>query len=819
MSNISLSGDSQYDSFSSSSISALTMVDLPNLPGIRSRIATINPKIYKQYIDYKGIKTNSLSDEHSLFSEDNSLIYQSNQFDNHKSLVELTRSISAYPPSTSNYNDLSSRYSLKSKSNDQLNHNHLLPYTNLTNVPSYIQTINPNGKICRFEAYFNDSSKNNLIRTRIVNILYYLIDDTIEIIEPKVNNSGSIEGKLLKRHKIKKINNKKSYKSLSLSPVKSSNRSLYSSPSRSTVNSLTTSPIKPLTSYSNNRVDNELSISSSVSSLTLNESDYYTIHDFHAGAELNFYNTIYTIMNCDNTTLNYFNNTLNQSFGSPISIPNIQDIDACYISSTHGLRGKYNKQTNQLINKHKDILKLSTSSSNYTLESKQFFEYDKLTLRFYGVWDNRDHLYGDVIHVCVHYRLADDTIEIIPDHHYVNEKHLFTDMKTILKSTKIYKDRSKHQILFNPDFMNKNLSINVADHITSQITNELSTHSNDLTSDPSTYLSPILSNNLSNELPNKLKNDSTSQLDNEERDFYHWSDFYIGYRLQITAVDILLYDADNFTRTFYQSNELELDDRLDYKRILDQKFKHKHETVYGTRRNSNATLYTTPTTNTDSYTIPYRLSLIPEQPHKDGQKLKNFQGMFLRFQIKFVSCLPCDSNRRFILTYHLEDDTVDIKEITVRNSGHIGGTFLYRSHVQNPATNKYLQPKDLYISAIVYINSSEFVVFDADDSTLHYMEHNCNQFIYSNIELIKNKLIDQMDLLKSILLTTKSLSTCIYTYDELEKLIQLVDSSINKQEVITLARYLNGSNNQVKLSKLLTIVTFNHNHKDNYGFK
>ena len=42
----------------------------------------------------------------------------------------------------------------------------------------------------------------------------------------------------------------------------------------------------------------------------------------------------------------------------------------------------------------------------------QFLAHDRHVLRFYGYWDDRDHLFGDVRDMVLLYHLADDTIEV-----------------------------------------------------------------------------------------------------------------------------------------------------------------------------------------------------------------------------------------------------------------------------------------------------------------------------------------------------------------------------------------------------------------------
>lgn len=71
-------------------------------------------------------------------------------------------------------------------------------------VPSYVAY---DKKVLKFLAYFKLTTPNSQeeeFRIRFVNILYFLEDDTICIMEPAVNNSGIPQGKLLRRHRVPK---------------------------------------------------------------------------------------------------------------------------------------------------------------------------------------------------------------------------------------------------------------------------------------------------------------------------------------------------------------------------------------------------------------------------------------------------------------------------------------------------------------------------------------------------------------------------------------------------------------------------------------
>ncbi|CAH1403259.1 unnamed protein product [Nezara viridula] len=63
-------------------------------------------------------------------------------------------------------------------------------------------------KCLTFKAFFKQSvveSPDEYYRVRIVNIIYFLEDDTITVMEPKVENAGFLQGRLVKRARIPKF--------------------------------------------------------------------------------------------------------------------------------------------------------------------------------------------------------------------------------------------------------------------------------------------------------------------------------------------------------------------------------------------------------------------------------------------------------------------------------------------------------------------------------------------------------------------------------------------------------------------------------------
>ena len=71
----------------------------------------------------------------------------------------------------------------------------------------------------------------------------------------------------------------------------------------------------------------------------------------------------------------------------------------------------------------------------------------------------------------------------------------------------------------------------------------------------------------------------------------------------------------------------------------------------------------------------------------------------LTFTAKLISDFSGDKKRQFLLTYYLCDETLQIFELAVPNSGFRPGRFLQRQRVKNSFTKKLLQPQELFVGA------------------------------------------------------------------------------------------------------------------------
>lgn len=131
---------------------------------------------------------------------------------------------------------------------------------------------------------------------------------------------------------------------------------------------------------------------------------------------------------------------------------------------------------------------------------------------------------------------------------------------------------------------------------------------------------------------------------------------------------------------------------------------------------------------------------MPKVPKKNEKKIFKNDMHILRFDTKLVSTEPDDENRKFIVSFYVGDDTIQVYEVCDRNSGRLGGKFLERKQFKNPVTGEYYEEKHFAIGETVYLNGFRFQVMDCDEYTHKYMEDNCEVFPQASIDLVLEKI-------------------------------------------------------------------------------
>lgn len=231
------------------------------------------------------------------------------------------------------------------------------------------------------------------------------------------------------------------------------------------------------------------------------------------------------------------------------------------------------------------------------------------------------------------------------------------------------------------------------------------------------------------QVPSTYPSISMELTNQEVQSYFTPRDFSLAETKYIYGRKFLIHDADNFTKAFYYKNF----GLTDFNSVnVDQQKKPLPKMEFAPY-NGLGTLE-------DS--LQSCLSLIPQPPKKDFIKMMENDHKVLRFEAILDSVKPEDSGRRFIISYRLADDMITIYEPQVRNSGIIGGKFLERTRISKPGSSPdkpiFYGPDDMFIGSVIQIFSHRFVITNADEYVLKYMEEHPQQFSGATIDTLRN---------------------------------------------------------------------------------
>ena len=186
---------------------------------MRRDVSTSHPGLVKQYQlfqkrDMQPNDTNftSWSQEGSLFhgssrvlntsgshetTKDEEILPYSEPSFNYslKNLSTMSLRMQSFPAQAESFSDTSGRYSLRSQGRDRTFNRKALPYSNLDCVPHFV--TNDKEQLCRVVAYHLEKipgMDEEQERARVMKVIFYIEDNTIEIIEPFIPNCGIRHG-------------------------------------------------------------------------------------------------------------------------------------------------------------------------------------------------------------------------------------------------------------------------------------------------------------------------------------------------------------------------------------------------------------------------------------------------------------------------------------------------------------------------------------------------------------------------------------------------------------------------------------------------
>ncbi|XP_062267539.1 EF-hand domain-containing protein 1-like [Platichthys flesus] len=219
----------------------------------------------------------------------------------------------------------------------------------------------------------------------------------------------------------------------------------------------------------------------------------------------------------------------------------------------------------------------------------------------------------------------------------------------------------------------------------------------------------------------------------EVDEYFSPTDFQLGHTVKLLSRSFMLYDYDGFTKEYFQTNHPDMEMKpIEVPKKVDMYHDRKREVPpyngFGSLEDS----------------LQNCLSLVPKPPRKDVMKMLENNLKELRYGATLNSKYPVDKSRRFILTYYLSNDMISIYEKPGRNSGMISGKFLEKTRIPKPGSTlenlEFYSPADFAIGASVEALGHRFVLTDADQYVLTYLESISSQIPSETLDSVRQKL-------------------------------------------------------------------------------
>ena len=439
--------------------------------------------------------------------------------------------------------------------------------------------------------------------------------------------------------------------------------------------------------------------------------EYYVVDDLYVGAELEVYKKKIKIYDCDDFTRQYLAAAAAAAAqrckgSTPLPCPEGEYNRLQRLRMQRETGADTTIKRNRRMHPMKLFMEAQLGKPQSVANLGSFLSHDRHVLRFECVWDDTSRLYGDVLKFKLHYFLCDDTIEIL------NEKANGRDPVPKLLGRRRLPLPSGQALL--------------------QATGPL------------------------------------GALDEAETPCYHWKDLRLGDHIEVFHRRLLLVDADPFTFAYYEREfeplgpPIKIDDGSLPPDLLQMDIPPYNG--FGSEEDSLRSVY----------------SIRPKKPTRDLSAADDC-GKVLRFSIKMAHARSEDRARVFILQYYVVDDTLSIRETVLRNSGHVAGNFLRRGRVRKPAAARsptttaprpaigiwgpppviqYYEAADIYVGAVLVFLGHDFVIYEADEYSLRYMESKgAPTFPNSDLAHVLHALKPHVDRLRAILPDTANIAS------------------------------------------------------------
>jgi len=457
---------------------------------------------------------------------------------------------------------------------------------------------------------------------------------------------------------------------------------------------------------------------------------FFTAVDLNVGVQLDLYGRVFLLTDADAFT-RAFLDKLGVQVGDAVGVPNDPYTTSREEMKSHIVRNQKYFHPRPADDDLIRTMEARLGCSSTVLDSDkldQFLKYDRKVLRFYMAWDDRKSLYGELRPFVLHYYLSDDTMEILE----VRRANAGRDpFPLFLKRGKVYKKLESY------------LNIDA----------------------PTTHTTQLI--------------DRTGRVDPETMEAFTEADFSVGKQVSINGCSFLIYGCDEVTRDYYdkvygaqfEDIPVEFDETIERPQMV-------------------IPPHVAPGSEEDS--LGSFLYLIPKVPKKNFRRMMENDRKILRFLARLDTASPEDAGRVFVIKYFLADDTVAVFEPPQKNSGVIGGKFLERGRLKKPNSHEYYCQADFFTGAQLVFNKFTFIVYQADEYSLSYMESDPDSHPMSNVGYINDQLApvlkDKRDVLAAGFAAADTDGVGTVSYDVMQDVLMSNDMELNDQVLITLLR-------------------------------
>jgi Ca2+-binding EF-hand superfamily protein len=262
------------------------------------------------------------------------------------------------------------------------------------------------------------------------------------------------------------------------------------------------------------------------------------------------------------------------------------------------------------------------------------------------------------------------------------------------------------------------------------------------------------------------------------KEFVTAADIELGGTINVFGRDLLICDSDNFTKQFMEENFSQMFEgrtiSLEEERPEPPRREIPPYTGYGSEEDSLGSFY----------------SLVPKPPHQNWAKYFENDKKILRFVAQMDTNGPEDRERLFIVSYYLADDTMGVYEPPARNSGFMGGKFMERCRVKNPGSDMFYKPTDMHVGSVMEFRRHRFILIEADEYTLNYMENKKfpSSDVQSIVDKLKEKFLEQNVAIRDTFRRFDRDHSGVLNMDEFREALRKFNFDVSDQELITIMR-------------------------------